>query len=1323
VPNTRSINSIADLFAFVKEYDKKFSPKPVNKMLLNVDGTPKVMYHQTEERFDGYNPDIKFSRKETAETDFLAEAKRSNEKVTMTKGQLEKQRANLYGEKVFSKKDVAEAVNDIEILEKIGKNIADRKRPELEAQLAQAKTQKEKRAIETRIKYLEQNAIAEMRNRLTDHLWTGFNQRRDSQAYENYAEIMYKKIHAEFMSETNHDMDTDEVWEMDRQIGQALRTIIKSGKLSKYETKMLETTAAYWRDQYRQGQERTKLLGTLMNQTQKLKELKSGAFLNASVYKSDVFKSTVEQLSRINYRGNLNVMGTRKLIADLLDWYQSDNPMLGYVDEANTGYFRQEVADAMRMIAEGDKGLSNQELQMLGEVILPHCIFIVENFNKVYREGKYIEAMPLAKMYVKKLQAMKHRKDGLTKKYLRTFGDPASLMRYADGYDPNGFFTQTFEELREGAIGASVTERELLREFEAFLHGKGKGDYRKHLEKDTVTYLGKEMSVRHAICLYMTHKRKQAVKGLCLSGIELEIDGNRVRLPALIAEDGKKHSAQEMQATVDASAAKLLEQFSEQDKKLIEIMEKSFARSSTLKENTDRKRFGFSNVLKSGYYFPIRRANVAHNVDESFFAEVDRVTHLGFNKDTVQGAAGALLIEPIDTVFTRHMRGIAMYANLAIPTDNFNRLLNLNTESNHNLPISVLSEIQSTAVSTEMFKYLKELKESIEGVNRSEQSAKWFNRAVGHIRSGFAKFQLGANAKVLITQTSSLFAATSVLDYDCVVKGLAIQNAYAEVDTYCPLAMVRNSDNTVALAQGVLDKTGKVGDIIMKPIGAVDRLVVTRLFGACQYQIEKNGGAKVGTVENKQAAGELLKKVILETQQNALATERSAAMRSSNELLRSLPMFTADAMKVFGRVLDSFGEVKTLRALLKNPNISESERDAVRKRLKEAERNLRKSVGALMTNALYMALIAYFFQWLYRKNKDEEPEEQVLAVALDFVGNMIGGLPILNDVYSYFTDGYEVSNFFYSALNDTLEGANALKELAMAAASGEEISKQDIASSARKAIYAACQLLGLPVRNAYNLTAGIIGHLSPSAGYWLDDLFYKQSYRSDLKEAIENEDEKMIATIAGLLTDANIGGQSKTVRAEVSGLVAKGYTGVLPRSLGDTVTYDGEQIELTKAQKKRFRAIYDIADESVETLVTLSLYREAEDSVKAKAIRWIYDTYYFLAMSDVLGIESSKNVLLAEAIDIEKLAIILCTARSIEADKDRSGKSIQGSRKKKIIAYIESMRLSAAQKHIVLGSLGYKQTQGRDKVQAYINTLNLTADEKKELLKYSGYAA
>lgn len=39
--------SIANLFSLVKQYDKKFNPKPVNPVMLNDDGTPKVFYHGT----------------------------------------------------------------------------------------------------------------------------------------------------------------------------------------------------------------------------------------------------------------------------------------------------------------------------------------------------------------------------------------------------------------------------------------------------------------------------------------------------------------------------------------------------------------------------------------------------------------------------------------------------------------------------------------------------------------------------------------------------------------------------------------------------------------------------------------------------------------------------------------------------------------------------------------------------------------------------------------------------------------------------------------------------------------------------------------------------------------------------------------------------------------------------------------------------------------------------------------------------------------------------------------------------------------------------
>lgn len=49
------IKTVSDLFALVKQHDKNFKPKPVNPMLLNEDGTPRVFYHGTEAVFNEFD--------------------------------------------------------------------------------------------------------------------------------------------------------------------------------------------------------------------------------------------------------------------------------------------------------------------------------------------------------------------------------------------------------------------------------------------------------------------------------------------------------------------------------------------------------------------------------------------------------------------------------------------------------------------------------------------------------------------------------------------------------------------------------------------------------------------------------------------------------------------------------------------------------------------------------------------------------------------------------------------------------------------------------------------------------------------------------------------------------------------------------------------------------------------------------------------------------------------------------------------------------------------------------------------------------------------
>ena len=463
----------------------------------------------------------------------------------------------------------------------------------------------------------------------------------------------------------------------------------------------------------------------------------------------------------------------------------------------------------------------------------------------------------------------------------------------------------------------------------------------------------------------------------------------------------------------------------------------------------------------------------------------------------------------------------------------------------------------------------------------------------------------------------------------------------------------------------------------------------------------------------------MLQRVILETQQNSLATERSAAMRSGDEFVKGFTMFSADAMKVGARVVDAFGELSALKTLRREAkkagNTAEVER--LNKEIKRVIKRCRKSVTALVGVAVFNALIAYAFKWLYRRDE----EESVGTVVADIFGNMLGGIPLIRDFYSYFQDGFEMDHFLISTLNDVLGTAAASYELVKDAASGKEVTRQEAMGNMRKVFYAAGQLSGVPVRNVYNVTTGLLNRVSPEAGYSAEAIFTAKAYSSDLQKAIEADDEGMIGTITGLMVDEKgvlDGAAHKTYRE----LVGKGYA-VLPRSVGDSITVDGEKVTLSGKQQKRFRAVYDVGQKAVADLCGLSQFQKAEDAVQAKAIQFVNDVYWELAVADLTDEDlAEKNVLFAEAIPIEKLAIIIATARAIEADKDKSGKAIVGSKKRKVQTFVNSLHLSAAQKYMVMGYLGYSNINGAQQVKSYIGRLGLSKKEQAALMKYSGYA-
>ena len=1071
-----------------------------------------------------------------------------------------------------------------------------------------------------------------------------------------------------------------------------------------------EQRAAKYKEEFNEIRGRDKIHGLLMDQTQKLKDLKLRRFANITDGANETFKNIISELARLQYRGNLSVTNAKKAVKDLYVWYTSKEVkenLFGFTSE-DPGLWQQGVAEMLEELsAVENKNFSKVELYALLDV-LTYFTHFVQNFGKVWHHGEWVDAKELATNFIQVAQNQSkvkhHLVRDLLRKYLNTFGDPAAVVRMMDQYQ-DGFFTQIYDDLRDAAISASYAERDILSAYDDFL--KSNKRYVENASKETVSYRGVDVPKMHMIGLYMTMKRKHAQAGYAINGFSFkDANGDTVRVRGSLDPDAV-YTKQEIEDYIARERKKIENLLSDTDKQYISILEKVYNEDAKrLKSDRDIQRFGMTNATND-YYYPIRRANAAQKLDADMQMEIDRVSSASFNKDTVAGAKQELFIESADSLFLRHVHVVCQYAYLTPVLDMQKMLYNLDISGNKNHPVSIHTETQN--IWPEGFKYFREMVSDVQGIPRSSSIGSMF---LSSLRSNYAKFQLGANPKTWITQFSSLFASTSLLDASSVIKGLGMSSVGFE--QYSKLAKIRVEDNAAAKAQGVLDNKVKrtadtIGDTLMAPIGMVDKFVVGRLFCACQVQIEKNGGAKIGMEENRIEAGKLLTRVILETQQNSLATERSAAMRSGNEFYRALTMFRSDSMKVIGRVIDGFGEVSALKGILKNKEMDADSRKELESRLKKAKKKTAKASTSLILSAVFMAMIAQGFRWLYAKDKEED-ETFVGTLTRDTLANMLGGLPGFADAYSKIVEGYDVGNYSYSAINDVLDSAKGLFDIAEGIMTGEGTSQERM-RGIRNASYSLGQLLGIPTRNVYNLLYGLTKRISPRAGYKIDSAFYEKNFKTDLEKALEKGDDRMATLAMQLLLGERIGEEvNEAVFNELFELSKQGYK-VLPRVTPDSISINGNVYEFTEDERSEVGRIYEEREQGLKKLFASSAYKSLSGEEKEKAVSTVYDLYYDKALSEALGVDRGNKLLFASAMGFDKYAVFKLKTSAIEPDTDRRGEKIEGSKRKNTIAAINKLNATREEKLLMIVASGYALKDGD------IRGIS-AANAKRMLLKY-----
>lgn len=1085
----------------------------------------------------------------------------------------------------------------------------------------------------------------------------------------------------------------------------------KYGKLVEKYTNQIESLTK----QVRQARRINSIVNSLVDSAQYLRDIAAKRnYVGAEVFSAPELTSWLKNLGKLKYRSDLRKSGARKILLDYGKFYNTNNPLL-YDADPNLTYIDNNVLDALNFIqqnADSTKPLSLEELQA-AQVIMASAKHLFQYYDQMTMEGKKVrisEAATAGNAIIQKTKSRVGR--GFFNNIYGVFNkivEPRVVIKSFENYNPNGILTRAYSEITRGETAASLQYIQLVEKFDDYFKANKK--YRKRLTSEYITVAGAELNVGQALSLYELSKREQAKAGLYEAGF------------SYVDKKGKKQTVSITESDIDA----LQSAFTDSDKQFIAIVEDFFnVQSKKVKTDADLQILGYTNA-SDDFYFPIQRdkGTIAKNITDArdLMADWANVYNFSFNKDVKTGAKNKIFVPEIWSVITRHAKQLSTYAHLTVPLKNFSQIYAKNIgDKTH---VQSIRNTLNEQVWGGADVYLSKLFSDIQGKATSSS-------VIEKLRGAYAKYQLGANLKVIVSQLTSYPTAGIELDFRSMVKGAVMKTDYAAMDKYCDYARVRNYEKGVVRAEGVIDKVGKVGDIFTKPIQWTDRAAIGKIWNACQVQIERNDGHKIGTVENMQAAGVLLEEVIRLTQPNYTNTERSALMRSDSDIVRSFTMFTSVPLKQLSRLVESVGEYKTLRQMIKSGDTNAD----IQSRYKKAKKRLGKTLASITVANLMYTMVAQFFKWLYAKDRKDKDGNEISFVQdffTDFASTTIGMFPVVKDIYNYFANDYEFSNFAYDSINSILSTTKDLFEVATKAAGGEPLETSDYMKPLRNSLYAIGQITGLPIRNINNTISGVIKRFSPATAYKYNSMFYNAQYSKDIKAALANGDTELADTIMSLMLDEDKAGNlNDSARRKLIELYEKEYA-VLPRSVGDSVTYNGETIKLTAKQRDSFKSVYGQANKYIEKMIASGAFMRLSEGKQAKAIKQLYDAFYDKALAATLGVESSSKLLtMTKFIQPDTLSPIIAGMSDLTSDKDKDGKTVQNSKKKKVLQYLLKLNLTDAQRLLLLYYSGYTVKDGeyrgwtaeraRTVLLRYIlNVKNITAKEKAAIAEMCGF--
>lgn len=169
---------------------------------------------------------------------------------------------------------------------------------------------------------------------------------------------------------------------------------------------------------------------------------------------------------------------------------------------------------------------------------------------------------------------------------------------------------------------------------------------------------------------------------------------------------------------------------------------------------------------------------------------------------------------------------------------------------------------------------------------------------------------------------------------------------------------------------------------------------------------------------------------------------------------------------------------------------------------------------------------------------------------------------------------------------------------------------------------------------------------------------------------------------------------------------------------------DGSEHIMTSKQRASYqKKSGQMIEENVAKLINNKAYSKMSNVEKADILNNIVNYSYNIGKHEEFGTVISNKF--DKAYSYSKVGNItdyyMMKSQEFDSDKDKDGKTISGSKREKVIKYINSMDIDIMQKAMLIKFNNYSLSGYDEKIINYVNAQKLSMDEKKALLNKLGY--